>query len=224
MILDPYCKNKETSTYSVQTLYLDTYNFEFYFDKIDGMREKIKLRIRTYDPIIRREKSRIFVEIKERHHNVIIKNRVLLSYPAFERYFEYDTLEHIIKKCSPDELKVLEKFLYWKTIKALKPSVLIRYQREAYFGEADERLRITFDRELECKPSSGIDFESDDSEWIAIATKGIIMEIKFSGFIPYWLRRIIQNFNLQAEPICKYALGLVTIGEEDRSIFSKIYY
>ncbi len=224
MVLDPYSKREPSSTYTVHTLYLDTHNLEFYFDKIDGVRRKRKLRVRTYDPVFKRDRSHIFVEIKDRHHNVIVKSRAYLSCPAFDQFFDYETTEHLKGRHDRDEIKMLDTFIYWKVIKALKPAAAVRYQREAYFGDADERLRITFDRDLECRPVSEIDFATDESEWTAIGSRGLIMEIKFSGFIPYWLRRVIQRFNLGAEPLCKYALAIITLGNEDAALGSRIYY
>jgi len=70
----------------VSSLYYDTPDLRFYWEKIDGLRFRRKLRVRVYgEPESVTEDSTVYVEIKQRVNRVTQKRRIALPYPEARR-------------------------------------------------------------------------------------------------------------------------------------------
>ena len=67
----------EAGAYGLTSLYYDSPDFRFYWEKVDGIKFRRKLRIRCYaaaEPLT--PQTPVFVEIKQRHNRVTQKRRV----------------------------------------------------------------------------------------------------------------------------------------------------
>ena len=72
--------------YGVWSLYYDTSGLRFYWDKIEGLRFRRKLRLRHYGaPHTLTEERPVFVEIKQRVNRVTQKRRLCLPYEQARR-------------------------------------------------------------------------------------------------------------------------------------------
>ena len=72
--------------YGVWSLYYDTPALRFYWEKIEGLKFRRKLRIRHYGELDAvTDDSQVFVEIKQRVNRVTQKRRVRLPYGAARR-------------------------------------------------------------------------------------------------------------------------------------------
>jgi len=104
--------------------------------------------------------------------------------------------------------QTLKKFLYAKNRYLLAPKILVRYRREP-FTQPTPELRITFD--------SDIRVSKVDSRWNVgaqtqqIFPQIIVMEIKFTGSLPFWLAEIVRVHNLERRPFSKYAFSIEKI-------------
>jgi hypothetical protein len=96
-----------------------------------------------------------------------------------------------------------------KSINA-KPKVLIRYLRRAYEGNMENRVRITFDRQLAYKVTSQPQVLFNESGWHynPITLNNVILEIKFTGRYPAWLSRMARYFELRQRSVSKYATSI----------------
>ena len=81
--LDPFVKEGSVHEYTVRSIYYDSSNFDFYFEKIDGYKIRKKLRIRSYDKV--NNNNLVFLEIKHKYDNFIGKNRSPLLIPRLFR-------------------------------------------------------------------------------------------------------------------------------------------
>ena len=67
--------------YTVSSLYYDSPGFRCYWEKLDGLRVRRKLRIRRYETGgVLAEEAPVFLEIKQRVDRVTQKRRVILPY------------------------------------------------------------------------------------------------------------------------------------------------
>jgi hypothetical protein len=91
-----------------------------------------------------------------------------------------------------------------------KPAVLIRYTRQAYEGGAENKVRVTFDRELYYNVTSLPEVRLGGSGWQRnpFTTSGVILEIKFTDRYPVWLSQMVKCFNLRQRSISKYASSI----------------
>ena len=203
--LDHYSKLQPSGAYPIVSLYLDSDDLRLCMESLRGKLKRFKLRIRSYtdDPDYPR-----FFEIKRRANVVIIKNRArvraqdvatLLSGRYVSPLQNYKTDVDVIKQFQ----------LYMKSINA-GPKVLIRYMRRAYEGNMDNRVRVTFDRQLAYNISStpNVSFNSRGWQRHSLTLNGVILEVKFTERYPVWLSQMAEYFNLRQRSLSKYATSI----------------
>jgi len=200
--LDRYSRLRPDGAYPITSLYLDSRDLQLCRESLCGHKNRFKLRIRSYnnDPDYPK-----FVEIKRRINTVIAKSRA----PLIER--DINTLlsgRPLPPQGSETAEKTIDQFnLYMKSIGA-KPLICIRYKRHAYENNTINRVRITFDRDLQYNTETPFNLSLNGDSWQPCHLNGVILEIKFTGRYPAWLTVMIEQFNLQTESVSKYVRSL----------------
>ncbi len=201
MVIDPHLRSKGVDSYLVRSLYLDTDNLKFYYEKLSGICYREKFRIRAYND----ERSRIFLEIKKKNNNVVTKDRECINYDdlhiILDRYGK-DWMNN--GKCKKQS-NVIMRFLSFIVALQLRPMVLITYERQAFVGAFDDDIRLTIDRNICCLPGRSYDLFYSGQNWIHIG-KPCILELKFNDMMPFFFKTIISRFNLRLQSISKYCL------------------
>ena len=204
--LDRYSKSQPNGYYPIVSLYLDSDDLRLCTESLCGVPKRFKLRIRSYcdDPDYPR-----FFEVKRRSNTVIIKSRAKVA--------PHDVPTLLSGQYVPplqnyqDDISAIEQFqLYMKSIHA-KPKILIRYFRRAYEGNTENRVRVTFDRQIAYKVSNGhgVLFNGGNNwQYNPITLSSVILEIKFTQRYPAWLSQMAQCFNLQQWSVSKYATSM----------------
>src|SRR5213082_2494745 len=72
LILDKFGAKQPDFSYPIHSLYLDSDDLTFYWQTINGNKNRYKLRLRYYDE---NPKTPVFFEIKRRMNNAILKER-----------------------------------------------------------------------------------------------------------------------------------------------------
>jgi hypothetical protein len=204
--LDQFVKEESGNEYTVRSIYFDSAKFNFYHEKIDGIKIRKKLRIRSYDK--EEANNLVFLEIKNKYDNFIGKNRApiqyhdlnsLLATKAFETYT-------LTNNGYADCLKDSEKFFHHIIKDDLKPTILIVYEREAFFSKFDSSLRITFDKSIRYydNPSMRNLYKDDDLQYAM--PNHFVLELKFNNGYPKWLQDIVQEFGLIRRSVSKYTI------------------
>ncbi|MCX5636402.1 MAG: polyphosphate polymerase domain-containing protein [Planctomycetota bacterium] len=202
--LDRYSKLQRGGDYPITSLYLDSDDFRLCWESMTGVKNRFKLRIRSYtdEPDYPR-----FFEIKRRVNAVILKSRA--------RVMDRDVPTLLAGLSLPPQnysadIETLNQFqLYMNSIKA-KPKILIRYLRRAWEGDSETRVRVTFDRKLcYCATEEPeVRLGGRGWQWNALTEGSAILEIKFTNRYPAWLNQMIRALDLQAQPISKYATSI----------------
>ena len=78
---DPYLKKTSAGKYTVRSIYFDTPDLDFYYEKMDGLKIRKKLRVRTYNEM----SDYAFLEIKRKFVNCVAKERSKLPFIVIER-------------------------------------------------------------------------------------------------------------------------------------------
>ncbi|UCE04953.1 MAG: VTC domain-containing protein, partial [bacterium] len=71
--VDPYAKERDNNSYTIRSIYFDTEQFDFYYEKLDGLKIRKKVRVRSYNEF--QKEGFAFLEIKRRYNNRILKER-----------------------------------------------------------------------------------------------------------------------------------------------------
>jgi len=202
--VDRYCKLQGGGDYPIVSLYLDSEDLQLCRESLEGRKNRFKLRIRSYTD---EPDYPCFFEIKRRINTIIMKSRA--------RVMQRD-IPHLLRglplppqNYNVDEQALNQFQLYMASIKA-RPTILIRYMRQAYEGDGENRVRITFDRQLCYKVTHEPVVTLGGSGWQPnpLTMGHVILEIKFTGRYPAWLNRLVKYFNLQARSISKYATSI----------------
>ena len=202
--LDRYCKLQPSRDYPIVSLYLDSGDLELCRESLTGHKNRFKLRIRSYtdEPEYPR-----FFEIKRRMNTIIMKSRARVMDSDVETLLAGLPLPPQNYTADMDAINQFQ--LYVSNIRA-KPAVLVRYMRQAYEGDDQNRVRVTFDRELAYNITKVAQVRSGGRGWQRnpFTMGGVILEIKFTDRYPAWLSRLVKHFNLRQRSISKYASSL----------------
>jgi len=201
---DRYSKLQRGGMYPIVSLYLDSPDLHLCRETLTGVKNRFKLRIRSYtdEPEYPR-----FFEIKRRINRVIVKSRARVTDRDVPVLLRGRSLPP--QGYSTDEAALNQFQLYTATIHA-GPMILIRYMRQAFENTSENRVRVTFDRQLCYKVTHEPQVRLSGSGWQhnSMTVGHVILEIKFTGRYPEWLARMAAHFNLEQRSISKYATSI----------------
>ena len=186
----------EFNEYHIRSLYFDTvYNTALY-DKIDGVQNRDKYRIRIYnfsDKIIK-------LECKTKVGSLISKRSLSIPKLRCEQLMSGDPtgLETTRSGLLNDVYREM-------TVNLLRPVVLVDYVREAYLHPAEE-VRITFDKQLRSGLGSHDLFNPYVPTVPPLDNNEIILEVKYNRVLPPYIRDLLCTYcpNALQSAISKY--------------------
>jgi SPX domain protein involved in polyphosphate accumulation len=192
--------------YNLSSLYYDGPDFCFYWEKVDGIKFRRKLRIRHYEssaPLC--ADTPVFVEIKQRLNRTTQKRRVLLPYrEALRLCNERQMPEATSFAQTSQDAAVLDEMagMLWQY--DLRPASVVSYARQALVGtEYDIGLRVTFDTDLSYR-ASHLQLHEQQSGRPLFPPGWTVVEIKVNERIPYWLTELVAMHNLNLVRVSKY--------------------
>ncbi|WP_320066414.1 polyphosphate polymerase domain-containing protein [Micromonospora sp. RTGN7] len=205
-----------TDGYGVWSVYYDTTDLRFYWEKIEGLRFRRKLRVRHYgDRSTVDDDTTVYVEIKQRVNRVTQKRRIALPYRAARQLCD----ERVMVEHDPSQRAFVEEVLELVSGLDLRPVAMTGYQREAFVGQdADLGLRVTLDQRIRGRDR---DFHlGAAAENRLIVPAGLsIVEIKANERVPYWLTDLAARAELSVVRVSKYCQSVEAFGRAPRSIF-----
>jgi hypothetical protein len=209
MEVDKFAEKPEASGYTVRSVYYDTPGFHCYQEKMDGVKVRKKFRIRGYDQP--QDDSIVFLEIKRKYESFISKNRAPLLHKNLDALFAAPDLDKYIISSSKSgkEKSEAQRFLYHYYRLALRPAVLVVYDREAFMGKFDQSLRLTFDKNLRGAIFPSLSMLYDEHCLKPAMPRHFIFEVKFfRGTLPEWVRSILKRYELPRMALSKFTICL----------------
>lgn len=191
--------------YDLGSLYYDSPDLRCYWEKVDGLRFRRKLRIRHYAlgaPL--RAQTPVFVETKQRLDRVTQKRRIQLP---FETALRLCNQRELPATMADEDRPFLEEVYAYLWEYNLRPVSIVRYQRQAFIGAAyDLGLRVTFDTQLKYQVHP---LRLEDAAGLPlISPDRCVMEIKVNERLPYWLAEMIASHNLKTVRVSKYCRSI----------------
>ena len=186
----------ENNEYHIRSLYFDTVFDNALYDKLDGVQNRDKYRIRIYnlsDRIIK-------LECKTKVGSLISKRSLTIPRDLCEQLMAGDPygLETTRSGLLTDVYREM-------TVNLLRPVVLVDYVREAYLHPAEE-VRITFDKQLRTGMYSTDLFNPNVPTIPPFDNNEIILEVKYNRVMPPYIRDLLCTYcpNAQQSAISKY--------------------
>jgi hypothetical protein len=189
--LDEFGQGRPNLAYPVHSIYFDSDDWKIYWRTINGDKNRYKLRLRYYsdDP-----STPIFVEIKRRMKDIILKQRGRIEHHAVPELVRghFPSGPHLR---SGEEIHAIERFLELMHSVNARPKMHVAYDREAYVNDYNNEVRVTFDRRVraELRPNGEITTEMTNP--YICTTDQVILELKFTNRAPFWYRELVENFN-----------------------------
>ncbi len=193
LYLDP---NNKTNGYLVRSLYFDTIFDNDYNDKLEGLEERQKIRLRIYDPL----SDDVKLELKQKIGNFQFKRSLDINKQIAIKMIRGDISDlRSIKEPLAQEIS------YMMMSKVYRPKCIVQYQRYAFVYPANN-IRITFDNKLEGTFTTQ-DFFSEKLNTVPVfALERSIMEVKYDNFMLSYIKDIISNCNVAQTAASKYCL------------------
>ena len=200
--------------YAVSSLYYDSTDYRFYWEKMEGITFRRKLRIRHYETQAELgPDTQVFVEIKQRLDRVTQKRRVRLPYrDALTLCNERTIPNH--RACDRPVIEEIHSMVWQHN---LRPTSVVSYLRQALIGtDYDIGLRVTFDTNLRYR-SQDLQLHSKGIGRFMIPPHVVVMEIKVNERIPYWLTELVGKHNFRLIRVSKYCQSLEAANRVPRS-------
>lgn len=192
--------------YRIGSLYYDSPDYDFFWDKIEGLRFRRKIRIRVYPRDGRYEDVTVaMVEIKQRTNKTVQKRRLQLP---LQEAFDLCAGELARTDLDRTDEAVASEVQYLVQAMHLRPSCLIEYHRRAFVGTRyNPGLRITFDTELKCRVKD-LQLEHTAVNRYFLPPDWCIMEVKVDEAVPDWVSSLLIRHNCELHRVSKYCAGL----------------
>jgi len=181
-VLHPDPNGDENNQYHIRSLYFDTAFDEALNDKISGVANRNKYRIRIYnfsDKMIR-------LECKSKFRDLISKRSVRITRDLAEQLISADPtgLENTASGLVSDVYREMRT-------KLLHPVVIVDYLREAYLHPVED-VRITFDRQLRTGLNSIDLFNPHVPTVPPFDHEEIILEVKYNHELPPYISQVLS--------------------------------
>ncbi len=209
---DPYSPH---GGYPVTSVYYDTADLRFYWEKIEGLRFRRKLRMRLYGaPAACTDDTPVQVEIKQRVNRVTQKRRIELPYAVALNW-----LDHRAElDCGPAQRGFVDEVSTLVQNLDLRPIVTTGYLREAFVGrDADLGLRVTVDHKVHGRDRD-FRFDSGAENRFIIPPKLAIVEVKANERVPYWITDLLARTDMSVVRVSKYCQSVQAFGLAPRSV------
>lgn len=202
---------KSTENPFISSIYFDNAEWKCFNAQIEKQNPRFKLRLRQYGEN-ENDVRRRFLEIKRKNNSISYKERLNIHLPDSKSATDFllDYVRTSNMKIKVDSINdVYHKIRNVIQDNRLEPVVQVSYKRIA-FENQDRTLRITFD--------TGLNFQS----FPALFNRSVftnhempddffIMEIKYKGKIPVWLKRLLKLNNIQRQRFSKYCKAIKSI-------------
>ena len=193
--------------YPITSLYYDSPDYKAYWDKLEGHRNRRKVRVRVYGGDSVTPNTRCYLEIKQRINSMMRKRRVALSYAeavAFD-----DLLETAQKSDGSHESTLREVYYLYRTLQ-LRPTCVVRYERMAFEGsEHYPDLRVTLDTNLHGRTHDlSLVSTGHTQDKLFLPPDYSVLEIKANHNVPYWLTQLLSRYQCTHYRISKYCVAL----------------
>lgn len=182
--------------YMIRSLYFDDYWNSSYEEKMMGIEERQKWRIRIYNY----SDSRIRLERKKKQGSYIHKDSAPLTRGEYEKIINGD-YSFLLKYQAP----LCQEFYYECTVKLQRPKVIVDYEREPFI-QPEGDVRITFDSDVRAAIGGWNIFDPKLPTLAALEPNMLVLEVKFTEFLPGVVQKLLPPDGQEFSAISKYTL------------------
>lgn len=193
-------ENSVTGGYLVRSLYFDSIYDNDYFDKINGLEYRKKIRLRIYSP----DQEGVKLELKQKQGSAQKKKSLFIPQSLAKEMIKgnYIGLMKLNSELATEFYQLMETGVY-------RPKCIVEYYRIA-FAEYSNDIRITFDSEIGTSPDYD-DFFGKNLSLLPVR-KEPILEVKYNGFLLGNIKQMLDFADASELAISKYVMCRQILG------------
>lgn len=184
-------ENNNNDGYLVTSLYFDTPLNDDFYNKVDSLNEKRKIRIRIYN----RDLSTIKFEVKSKRGKYQKKTSHIISKDLCHEIISGHYSNTMLLDDYNSPFSIIKQKVY-------RPKVIVEYNRYALIYP-DFNVRITFDSNI--KSSYDVDLLRLNFAHHTVENQNVILEVKFDGILPNSISNILSRHSLNHTSFSKYS-------------------
>jgi hypothetical protein len=183
--------------YDVRSLYFDTVRDDDYFDKVDGLEQRRKIRLRVYPPDFS------FVKLESKEKCGAYQRKRALSVSADDARAliakNYGVLLRMGHPLAAELFCILSGQAYM-------PRCIVEYRRRALLAPYGDP-RLTFDSQLKARDGSDELFAPDPGLYPATSPDDVTLEVKYSHFLFGYIRDSLGGYAKLESSVSTYCLA-----------------
>lgn len=183
--------------YRIRSLYFDTAYDQDYFDKLDSIEHRKKIRLRCYnsnaDYALLEMKQKQGVYQKKRSLRVSRDDAISLIDGNYSPLLNYS--DDFAQEC----YGLMKSCCYL-------PKTIVEYNRKAFVAK-ENKIRITFDSNVISTESNFDLFSPNLLMNPVLDTYIVILEVKYNGFLISYIRDILNSIDKNELSVSKYYLA-----------------
>ena len=191
----------ENGVYRVKSLYYDTPDGRYYREKLDGLEQRQKLRLRIYDE----EQPGAKLELKRKNGDMQHKTSLEVSRTDAE-----SLAKGVYTSLFSYDCENAMKLYTMLTLHRYRPAVIIEYDRAA-FSYREFNVRLTLDSRIRSSETN-LNLYERHLPWNPVFLDAVILEVKFNQTLPEFIRKLLAPCRLTAVSFSKYCCGRPVIG------------
>ena len=182
--------------YYCYSIYFDDINFSTLKQKQEGTMERFKIRLRAYFFDLKDKPKFWNLEIKSKNNNTVRKKKITFSHS--------EILENFKKK----NFSFFSNRFHETSKTYYQPTSITFYFREAFISKILPHCRMTYDKNIR---SFSYDIKYLDNLFnnnnLIVNPKLILLELKYTNFLPYFISNYFKFLNLEQITFSKYVDG-----------------
>tara|TARA_Y100001970_G_C14209985_1_gene846318 strand:+ start:201 stop:899 length:699 start_codon:yes stop_codon:yes gene_type:complete len=191
---------KSNKGYYCLSIYFDDTDMSLMNAKVEGLKDRFKIRLRAYLNQVNDDIKYWNLEIKNKKNSSVIKKKKRIENKDFER---------IMKS---QNYNLLFKNIFETTFKFYKPTYVTFYFREAFESKIFDHCRITIDNNILCeKYFPNVLKKISQKRNYILDPRQKLLEVKYSSFLPNSISEILRSLNLDQITFSKYVDGAIAV-------------
>lgn len=194
MMQDPH---NGSEGYRIRSLYFDTLDDTDYFEKLDGIELRRKIRLRIYDAgndfgmLEMKQKEGCYQ--KKRSLRISREDAKALSEGSYGCLLKY-----------PDPFAT--ECYGLMNMKCYRPKTIVEYRRKAFIAK-ENKIRVTLDHHI-CATEAHMDlYDPKLNLYPVLDPFNAVLEVKYNGFLLGYIKELVNAANRSELTVSKYCLA-----------------
>ena len=183
--------------YRIRSLYFDTPDDADFYEKIEGIELRRKIRLRIYDP----DGDFAMLEIKQKQGAYQRKRSLRVDREDARRLAagQYGPLLAYKEPFAAECYGLMSRLCY-------RPKAIVEYRRQAFIAR-ENRIRVTLDHHIVATESCLDLFTPDLNLYPVLDPFNAVLEVKYNGFLLSYIKAAVSRADRSELTVSKYCLA-----------------